>query len=249
MSDSYFHPCNYKNEVTYKLSVISGLKVATSRNNSEDWLELPDTYAKKYLPVGKEDVVTPSKLKQQAHLERILDKIIEDDNIGLLIGANCAKALKPIDVIPSKNNGPYAIKTRLRWCIVGPVNDTRSRQGIYCNQIKDVGKHYFQTKSSVEETDVRDMLTRLYNLEFIEANPTERKLEVSLSTEDKKFMKILREDTKLRNGLFQVLVPFKDPCVNLPNKRYQARERFSYLEKNSAKMTNSRRTTSGLWRK
>ena len=87
-----------------------------------------------------------------------------------------------------KNNGLYAIKTRLGWCIAGPMNGTRGRQGINCNQIvvkqagnKDVGKHYFQTKTSVEDNDVRDMLTRLYNLEFIEAGLTERKLEVSKS--------------------------------------------------------------------
>ena len=46
----------FNGEVTNKLSVISGLKVASSRNSSEDWLELRDTHAKTYLPVGKEDV-------------------------------------------------------------------------------------------------------------------------------------------------------------------------------------------------
>ena len=122
-------------EVANKLSVVSGLKVASSRNGSEDWVELPDMCTKKYLLVGKEDVTIPSKLKQWGHLERILDKINEDDNVSvrLLIGANYTKALEPSDVIPSKNNGPYAIKARLGWCIVGPVNDTRIRQGIRCN--------------------------------------------------------------------------------------------------------------------
>ena len=68
-------------EVTNKSSVISGLKVASSRNSSENWPELPGTYTKKYLPIGKEDVATPSKLKQWGHLEIVLDKINEDDNI------------------------------------------------------------------------------------------------------------------------------------------------------------------------
>ena len=98
-------------EVTNKSSVISGLKVASSRNNSEDWLELPETYTKKYLWEGKGDVATPSKLRQWKHLESILDEINEGDNIsvGLLIGANCTKALDPIDVIPSKNNDTIKI--------------------------------------------------------------------------------------------------------------------------------------------
>ena len=138
-----------------------------------------------------------------------MDEINEDDktSVGLLIGANCTKALESIDAIPSKSNGLYAVKTRLGWCIVGPVNGTRSRQRIHCNRIdvkqadtRDLGKHYFQTKTSVEENDVRNMLTRLYNLEFIETGPTKRKLEVGMSREDKKFMKILQDGTQLRNG-------------------------------------------------
>ena len=67
------------------------------------------------------------------------------------------------------------------------MNGTQSRQGIYCNQIavkqantKDVGKHYFQTKTIVEDNDVRDMLTRLYNLEFMETGLTDRKSETSM---------------------------------------------------------------------
>ena len=122
------------------------------------------------------------------------------------------------------------------------MNGTRSRQGIHLNRIavkradtKDVGKHYFQTKTSVEENNVRDMLTRPYNLEFIEASPTERKSEASMSRKDQKLMKILQEGTKLRSGHYQVSLPFKDLCVNLPNNRYQAKQRFSYLEKRLSK--------------
>ena len=75
------------------------------------------------------------------------------------------------------------------------------------------------------------MLKRLYNQEFLEANHTERKLGPSISREDQKFMKILQEGTKLTNSHNQVPLPFKDPYVNLPNIRYQARQWFSYLEK------------------
>ena len=113
---------------------------------------------------------------------------------------------------------------------------------VLCNRIavkqadtKDVGKHYFQTKTIVEDNDVRDMLTRLYNLEFMETGLTDRKSETSMSREDHKFMEILQEGTKLRNGHYQVPLPFKDPCIDLPNNRHQARQRFSYLEKKFSK--------------
>ena len=103
------------------------------------------------MPVDKEDIAKPSKLKQWNHLESIVGKMSqrEDISIGLLIGTNCTKALEPIDIIPSKNDGPYAFKTKFGWCIVGPVNGT-SREEISCNQIgvrhadtNEVGKHFF----------------------------------------------------------------------------------------------------------
>ena len=31
------------------------------------------------------------------------------------------KALELIEIITSKNDGPYPCKTKLGWCIVGPV--------------------------------------------------------------------------------------------------------------------------------
>ena len=41
--------------------------------------------------------------------------------IGFLIGADCSKALEPNKIIPRRNGGPYAFRTILGWCIVGPV--------------------------------------------------------------------------------------------------------------------------------
>ena len=73
---------------------------------------------------------------QWKHLESIVGKISQkvDISVGLLIEANCTKALEPIDITPSKNDGPYAFKTKLGWCIVGPVNGT-SRKEICCSRI------------------------------------------------------------------------------------------------------------------
>ena len=157
-------------------------------------------------------------MKTLVYLERILDKINKNDNIsvGLLIAGNYAKALEPIDFSSSKNNESYAIKKRFGWCIVGPLNDNRNKQGIHCNQT-----------TSAKENDVREMLTSLDNLEFIEAGPTERQLKACMSRKNKKFMKILQEGTKTRYSHYQVPFLFKDRQVNFLHSRYQARPRFS----------------------
>ena len=69
----------------------------------------------------------------------------------------------------------------------------------------------------------------------METSLTERKLEASMSQEGQKFINILEEGTKLRNDHYQVPLPFKDPCVNLPNNRYQARQILSDLERKFSK--------------
>ena len=41
--------------------------------------------------------------------------------VHLLMWTNCLKVLEPLEVIPSQGNGPYAIKTALGWCVIGPI--------------------------------------------------------------------------------------------------------------------------------
>ncbi len=44
-----------------------------------------------------------------------------DMDVGILIGCNCPRALKPREVILRKGDDPYAIRTLLEWGIIGPV--------------------------------------------------------------------------------------------------------------------------------
>ena len=175
------------------------------------------------MPVDKEDVVIPSKLKQWRHLESIVGKVSQKENIsvGLLIGANCTKALEPIDIILSKDNAPNAFKSKFGWYTVGPVNGT-SRKEICWNWISvryadtnEVGKHFFQTKTTVKKIDVKEMVTRLYNQWFTERGSPEGKSENGMSVEDEKFMKILEDGTKMVNKHYQQGVSY---CQKLRGK-------------------------------
>ena len=123
-------------EVNNKATLVEGLKVSSSRDEDSEWIELPKTFTKRYLPVDQDDITTPSKLEQWKYLEGIMDKISKRDDIyvGLLIGTNCTKALEPLNIIPRYNNGPYAFQTKLGWCIVGPVNGDNGK-GLSCSRI------------------------------------------------------------------------------------------------------------------
>ena len=136
-----------------------------------------------------------SKSWQWNHLDSILDQIIEKDgtSVGLLIEANCTKfcckcirsivftwnnvnRLQTINIIPSKDNGPYALTTKIGWGIVRLMSVINKGE-ICCNQIavkqadaEKGEKHYFQTKTNFEESHVMDILTRMYNQVFTEKN-------------------------------------------------------------------------------
>ena len=71
-------------------------------------------------------------------MEPVLGEISEKDDIqvDLLTGANCVMALQPIKVILSKAKGPYAYKTGLGWCVVGPMGVNKAYlKEMNCNNI------------------------------------------------------------------------------------------------------------------
>ena len=79
--------------------------------------------------------------------------------MDLLIGANCLKALEPVEIIPRQNNGPYTIRTTLSWCVVGPVK-AQYHNAVSYNRIAvikaDSGKmteHHFEIEKWCEECE------------------------------------------------------------------------------------------------
>ena len=113
-------------EVTENSKVIEGLEVSNSCDLGQEfvkWLRLPKSCTRKDVPGNSSDIIKPDQLSQWKYLNRIKGELCGKKNIkiGLLIGANCARALEPEVVIPSKDGGPYAFQTILGWCVVGSV--------------------------------------------------------------------------------------------------------------------------------
>ena len=62
------------------------------------------------MPVEKEEIATPDKIKGWEYLKPIPKVISQVGNfeVRMLISANCMKALEPMEIISSRNVGPYA---------------------------------------------------------------------------------------------------------------------------------------------
>ena len=94
-------------------------------------------------------------MKRWNYLEGIANEICPNTDISveLLIGANCAEALEPKEVTSSRQSGPYAVKTILGWCVVGPIShSSKNLDKVSCNHVlveeagsQNLGKHHFES--------------------------------------------------------------------------------------------------------
>ena len=108
--------------------MVTGLKVSKNvHGEGIRWLNLLATYTREALAADVEEVLTQEKAKKWKHLKIIADKLPTETNmeIGLLIGANCSKALEPEELPPSKNGGPFFFRTLIRMVCSWDINQVR----------------------------------------------------------------------------------------------------------------------------
>ena len=176
-------------------------------------------------------------------MERISSFPGENDYISveMLIGENCVEALQPLEVIPSQQDEPYAYRTIIGWCVVGPIVDEKSG-AVSCSQIAviqvengSLAKHHFEEQNKCEDIGIKEMLRKIYTGDFQDTS-SERENNIigkisEISNEDRRFLKILDTETMKVGNHYQKPLPLKNPDVKLPNSRKVAERRLLYLKK------------------
>ena len=120
---------------------------------------------------------------------------MDNIEVWMLIGANCMKALESMEIISSRNGGPYAYRKKLWWCIVRPITTSRNDGSVKCHRIavKNVasGKmapHYFVLD---DEPKIEDFC----ECNHLQVNSILGNIE-DISREDWKFLDILDASKK-----------------------------------------------------
>ena len=110
--------------------IVSGIDL--EKTMTMEWIELPRVFLKQALHVEREEIGTSNKIKKWDYLKSINREITQQDDmeIGMLIGANWIKSLELLEIISSRNDGPYAYMTKLGWYIVGPIVNKRSNKSV-----------------------------------------------------------------------------------------------------------------------
>ena len=219
---------------------LKGLSVRGNFSNSEV-IEIDTVFTQKELPTDAKELPTPDSLAKWDYLKFLNNHLsTEGLELELLIGADCPKALEPRDVVPSRNGGPYAFKTALGWCVVGPIRDTETATRKLCNRIavrdigeSDIAKHHFEIQNKVKETEISEMLKKLYNSDFNEPKIQERNglKFTELSIEDIQFLERMDSNIEKVNKQYSLPLPFRDENISLPNNREVAIKRLRSLKR------------------
>ena len=218
---------------------IEGLVV--SRFDGQVDIPLPKAYTRNLIPGLRGQIPRPETARKYEHLKTIADEIPPYDeqlSIGLLIGNNCARALKPRSVVPGKSNDPYAIRTILGWGVVGAkghgnrTDGTGERAECYCTATKEVGNEQstglFVPLQSCKEILAPLSIKRMFEQDFAETQD----LNLTMSQEDLKFMNITVGGIhKADNGHYEIPLPLRDESVRLPCNRKLAEARLKQLKR------------------
>ena len=219
-------------------------------------INLPKLYTRRNLPISRDEIPTENDVDKWEHLRLIKKEIPEADPdapIALLIGVNCPAALRPLEVIAEKNNGPYAQRTALGWSIIGPISQTDQRVAtVKCNRIavvdsstQEIAPHHIGIEESIKDIGLSKMLEDMYKQDFNEPSIKEMKKlsntqgeaklklqkETSNSREDEIFLDKMINEVKCIDGHYELPLPFRNHNVAFPNNRVQAERRANWIKK------------------
>ena len=107
---------------------------------------------------------------------------------------------------------------------------------ISCNRIAitedssgGTARHYFAIEDKCQEVGIQEMLMKLYMQDFVEPKTTQDEVcdaFQEVSYKDKKFIKIMNEETVKIGRDYQTPLPFRSKEVHFPNNRRLAESRL-----------------------
>lgn len=132
------------------------------------------------MPVTTNNIVMQEELTKWPHLSEVWIASIEA-NVDLLIDTNAAKVLEPWEVLSSRGNGPYAVRSVLGWVVNDPFREgdnSRPKTGFPVAAV-----------NRISVCKLEEMLNNQYNHDFNERSSDEK----GMSREDIRFLEIMGE--------------------------------------------------------
>ena len=200
-------------------------KLVVADMMGQNVVHLPKAFTREAIPVSHQQIPKRQMIKNWAYLEKAAQDMPEnlpDIGIGLLVGSNCPLALEPLEVIPSQDGGPFAVKLRHGWTINGPLEVEVNQDTVTCNRI------IMQEMEQVKEVPQPSAVMMRLEQDFSEHDHGSVPGELGYSKEDIKFLSIAKMCKKDETGHFEIPLPFRKEDIMMPNNRDNAVSRTKW---------------------
>ena len=117
-----------------------------------------------------------------------------DADIGLQVGSNALEILEPKGVIPSQCGGPYATRTIFGWVVTDPCGGSTHTNAYTANFNKT-------------DLQLNEQFKNYCNMEFNDSAYGEA---TSMTTNDKRALEIMSDLIELKDGHYQIALPWRD---------------------------------------
>ncbi len=198
--------------------IVTGLEISSL--DGDEFIELSEVYSQKAIPVTKDNIPRQEDVNSWPHLKDVKLPTIQAE-VGLLIGANVPKAMEPLQVISSVDDGPYAVRTILGWTVNGPL-----RGGMETNNSKEV------TANRISVAKLDELWQLQFKQDFPDAGQNE---DIEMSKDDHQFIHVVSQSSKLVDGHYSVCLPVRNKALCMPNNRSVAEQRALNLRKRFSK--------------
>jgi hypothetical protein len=205
---------------------VNGLRIHMDQNLD---VAMPAAYEQNVIPANPSQVPRPETVRGIPHLKEVADKLYpyrEDMEIGLLIGLNFPRLLKPRDVVAGQDDDPYAVRTDLGWGVIGCLTVMKDRENDRDNSEKEPQGRacHFAYRTTTKEITPAE-INRLFEGEF-----SDQKIAGEMTIQDQRFLSIVKEGIQQRtDGHFEIPLPFKEENITLPNNLQLAKKRLNHL--------------------
>lgn len=179
----------------------------------ENLVQLPRVFTRTKLRASVKNGAQQVDIDRWPHLSGVrIPKI--NSNVGLLTGSDVPEVLEPKEVRPS-NGKPYASRTILGLVVNGPLGRAQASTPATVNFIR-------------ANAELTEQFRSYCNMEF---NDSVYSNNSSMSSNDKRALEIMSKTAILREGYYEIALPWKEETPYLENNKRVAEHRLRSLKK------------------
>ncbi len=192
----------------------SGVKFSARLRSTylDEEFTIPEIYAIDNFPEIRDSIVKRGDVKKWSHFSDLdLDQCNMED-VEIIIGNEVPEVFLPLEVKSGAPGEPIAIRNILGWIVYGRVSSEGRTGNAFCVQTEE-------------------MLTKQVS-EFWKIDGPDSYVSCEeMSIDDKNVMELWEKTTELKEGRYEVKVPFKSDPPNFPDNRENALSRLKGLKK------------------